>query len=66
MADSAPMENFLSALMKRKGAPKANGRPKKGMTLADLAPLPRGVQTRNPTRAKPPPLAPVPTLAGKL
>lgn len=63
MANIAPMKNFLSALMKHAGAPKAVGRPRKGMTVADLAPLPRGMQTRNPTRAK---LAPVPTIARKM
>jgi len=63
VADSALMKNFVSAIMSRKGPPKANGRPKKGVTLADLAPLPRGVQTRNPTRAKLPPL---PTIPGKM
>ena len=57
------MKNFLSALLKRGGAPKAAGRPRKPMTTADLAPLPRGIQTRNPTRAKLPPL---PTIAGKM
>ena len=60
--DSAPIKNFMAALMKRSGGPKANGRPKKGVTLADLAPLPKGVQTRNTARAKLPPL---PTIAGK-
>lgn len=57
MADSAPMNNFLTALAQKMGLPKKiirppkrNGRPPKTPTMADLAPLPKGMQTRNPTR----------------
>lgn len=63
MANIAPMKNFLAGLLKGAGPPKANGRPKKTSTIADLAPLPRGIQTRNPVKAKLPAL---PTIAGKM
>lgn len=63
MADLAPMMNFVSALMKRRGPPRPTGRPKRTSTLADLAPLPKGMQTVNTARAKLPQLA---TIAGKL
>ena len=63
MADIASMKSFLAGLLKRAGAPKVNGRPKKMSTIADVAPLPRGIQTQSPTKSKLPPL---PTIAGKM
>lgn len=54
--DSAPMKNFLAGLLKRGGAPKVNGRPRKPSTIGDLAPMPRGVQTKSPAKSKLPPL----------
>ena len=58
--DSAPLKNFLAGLLKRGGQPKVNGRPKTTSTIASVAPLPKGMQTRNPTRNKLPPLPPLP------
>lgn len=55
----APMANFVAALL-RKAGQRQTGRPRKGATIADLAPLPKGMQTRNPTRDKLPPLPGLP------
>ena len=60
MANEAPIKSFLAGLLKRSGVPKANGRPKRTSTIGDLAPIPKGMQTRNPTRNKLPPLPPMP------
>ena len=59
MADSALIKMF-TGLLQRKGPPKVNGRPKRTSTISDLAPVPKGIQTQNPTRAKIPPLPPIP------
>lgn len=59
MTDVAPMQNFVAAMMRKAGF-KQTGRPRKSMTIADLAPLPKGMQTRNPTRDKLPPLPGLP------
>jgi len=66
VADVAPLKSFLAGLMKRSGAPKVNGRPKRTSTIADLAPLPKGMQTRNQQRNKIPALPPLPPAPGKM
>lgn len=65
MPDSAPMKVFGNIFRRVPDKPKVTGRPPKTSTLADLAPLPKGVQTRNPTRAKLPPLPPLLGMPGK-
>lgn len=55
----------FAGLAKRKGQPKVTGRPPKTSTLADLAPLPKGMQTTNPIRAKVPKVPKLPTAGGK-
>ena len=61
MADAAPMQNFISVLMRKAGF-RQPGRPRNTATIADLAALPKGMQTRNPTRDKIPALPVLPPL----
>ena len=60
MADSALMKIFSGLMQKSKGKPKVTGRPRKTSTIADLAPLPRGVQAKPTSMAKPAPLPMMP------
>jgi hypothetical protein len=54
------MKSFAMLLSRLTGRPNVTGRPPKASTIADLVPLPRPIQTRNPTRQKLTPLPPLP------
>lgn len=57
MADAAPFKVYAAPAVTK--PPRPRGRPKRPTTIADLAPLPMGLQTRNPTRDMLPKLRPV-------